>query len=121
MSFRKINLTGARCVVAGVISVKDKEAPARLDELEAELRRSGAIVVARVVQRRGVSRARNHARAKNTQAVMSVATVLGSGKARELVEVVAEHRADTVVFLNPLRKSQADRLASLTGCRVLSS
>jgi len=121
MPFREGDVRGARCVLAGVISVKDKDAPARLDELEAMLRRAGAIVLARVVQRRGVSRGRNHASAMNTRAVMSVATVLGSGKTKELTDVVQREDADTVVFLNPLRTAQAARIASLTGCRVLSA
>lgn len=115
------NLKGSRCVVAAVISVKDKTAQKRVDDLEAQLVAAGAVVVARVVQRRGVSRARNHASFMNFDAVMSAATVLGSGKTKELAAVVDAERADVVVFLNPLRDSQTTRLASLTGCRVLSS
>jgi 50S ribosomal subunit-associated GTPase HflX len=121
MTIQQLDVRGVRCVVAGVISVRDKTAPQRLDDLESELERLGAVVVGRVVQRRGVSRARNHASAMNLDAVMTAATVLGSGKTHELVAVVAEQHADLVVFLNALKSSQAARLASLAGCRVVSA
>lgn len=121
MTLRDANLRGSRCVLAAVVAVKDRSAPKRLDDLETQLVAAGAVVVARVVQRRGVSRARSHASFKNFDTGMSGATFLGSGKTRELVATVDAERADLVVFLNPLRGSQATRLASLTGCRVLSS
>ncbi len=53
-------------------------------------------------------------------APLSSATLIGSGKAKELAALAAAEDADTVVFLNPLSLGQANRLAALTHCRILS-
>jgi 50S ribosomal subunit-associated GTPase HflX len=103
------------------MSTKDKSAPSRLDDLEARLSAAGAIVVARIVQRRGVSRTRSAGGFKNSPDIMSPATVLGPGKTDELVQAVKHHNASLVFFLNSLKSSQAKRLSSLTGCPVVAS
>lgn len=121
MTLPQHGLNGARCVIAGVVSARDKSAPQRLDELEARLCAAGATVVARVIQRRGVSRTRAGRGFKNSPDVMSPSTVLGSGKTQELVNAVTANDATLVVFLNSLRAAQAARLAALTRCEVISA
>ena len=116
-----LKLKGIRCVLAAVVSTKDKSAPQRLDALQAELAAAGAIVVARIVQRYVVSRTRAGRGFKNSPAVMSPSTVLGSGKTRELVHAVRDNDATLVVFLNPLKSSQVARLADVARCEVVSA
>jgi 50S ribosomal subunit-associated GTPase HflX len=53
-------------------------------------------------------------------APMSSATFLGSGKVKELSELVKEHSATVVYFLNELSTSQVERLSALIGCEVVS-
>jgi 50S ribosomal subunit-associated GTPase HflX len=121
MTLPQLGLSGARCILAGVVSTRDRSAPQRLDDLEAQLCAAGATVVARVVQRRGVSRTRAGRGFKNSPDVISPATLLGSGKTQELVDAVTAHHATLVVFLNSLRAGQAARLAELTGCEIISA
>jgi len=121
MTSQRTKLKGTRCVVAALVSTRDSSGSSRVDDLEARLSAAGAIVVARVVQRRGVSRTRSSGGFKDSPDVMSAATVLGPGKTDELVEAVKLHNAGLVVFLNPLKTSQSERLSSLVGCSVVGS
>lgn len=71
-----------------------------LDELDALVRAAGAEVAARVVQRRPE---------------VDPATLLGSGKARELAAAAKELGATLVVTLNPLRPRQRTNLEKIMG------
>jgi len=51
---------------------------------------------------------------------INAATIIGSGKAKELAALASDSGADTVVFINPLKTSQESRLKQITGCRILS-
>jgi 50S ribosomal subunit-associated GTPase HflX len=82
--------------------------------------RLGATVVGRVIQRRGVSRAKKPGGVLKMKSPINAATIIGSGKAKELAALASDSGADTVVFINPLKTSQESRLKQITGCRILS-
>ncbi len=111
------NLSGATCIVAALVSAKDKSAIARVDEIEADLVQRGAVVVGRLIQRRGVSKGG----VKKMGQPLSPTTVISSGKTRELAQLAATQNADTIVFLNDLKTTQASRLSEITSCRVLDA
>jgi 50S ribosomal subunit-associated GTPase HflX len=115
------NLKGCRCVIAALVSAKDKQAPSRLGALRALVESLGGSVVGTVVQRRGVSRASKPGGVKQLNAPMNAATVLGAGKVEELAALAGSTGANTVIFLNALSASQVARLGELTGCRVLQA
>ncbi|MFC8587696.1 hypothetical protein ACFUGD_24550 [Streptomyces sp. NPDC057217] len=75
----------------------------------------GARVVARAVQRRGVSRGG----VRKTSLPLSPRTLLGAGKVREVAEVRERTGADAVVFLNGLTGHQRLSLTGLFGCPVV--
>ena len=53
-------------------------------------------------------------------APLSSATLIGPGKAEELGQLVRDHQATIVYFLNDLSSAQLARLAALTNCPVIS-
>lgn len=108
-------------MVAALVSAKNKQAATDLEELESHVERAGAAIVGRVVQRRGVSRSPKAGGVARMNSPMSAATVLGSGKVKELAEMVVAREASVVVFLNDLKDTQRVRLEDELGCRVLSS
>jgi 50S ribosomal subunit-associated GTPase HflX len=115
------NLQGSRCILAALVSAKDKGAASRIAALQARVEALGGAVVGSVVQRRGVSRASGPGGVHRLNAPLDAATVMGAGKVEELAALATSTKADTVVFLNALKTSQAERLAELTGCRVLAA
>lgn len=119
MNISEADIADARCIIAGLVSAKDKDALERLDKVEAMLVQLGATVVGRVVQRRGVSRAKKPGGVLKMNSPMSAATIIGTGKAKELAALASETRADTVVFVNPLKSSQQSRLKQMTRCRII--
>ena len=84
--------------------VTDEEAAEYLEELGALACTAGITVASSLVQRR------------NTP---EPATLLGSGKVREVGEAVEESGASHVIFDNELSIGQQDRLAELLGTRVI--
>ena len=111
-------LTGERVVIAGLLSVKE-DADARFELLAARVTELGGEVVGRVVQRRGVSRARGPGGAAKLDAPMNRETFLGRGKASELAKVCIQERAGMVVFANALDLKQRDVLEQLTRARIV--
>ncbi|KOX19996.1 hypothetical protein ADL06_28080 [Streptomyces sp. NRRL F-6491] len=83
-----------------------------MDAAAADLTARGARVVARAVQRRGVSRGG----AAKTALPLSPRTLLSGGKVREVAEVRERTGASAVVFLNPLTERQRYALAERFGC-----
>ncbi|TWT98548.1 hypothetical protein Pla52nx_003443 [Stieleria varia] len=120
MKVSESDVAGTRCIIAGLVSAKDKDAPQHIDEVEAMLTRLGATVVGRVVQRRGVSSAKKPGGVTKMNAPLRAATIIGAGKVDELAAMASDRQADTVIFVNPLKTSQESRLKEITGCRVLS-
>jgi 50S ribosomal subunit-associated GTPase HflX len=114
------DLSGTRCVIAALVSAKDREARARLEQLAGVIASRGGQVVEILVQRRGVSRARGPGGVRKMDAPLTAATLFGSGKVRELTLLVSTTVATLLVVPNPLKSSQRERLESLTGCRVVA-
>jgi hypothetical protein len=113
-----IRLSKQRVVLAGLFSARAADPAAVIDALGRSLEATGALVVGRVVQRRGVSRDRRPGGSKRMDRPMSAATVIGSGKARELATLCANTNADLVVFHNTLTGSQRETLTVICGIPV---
>jgi 50S ribosomal subunit-associated GTPase HflX len=52
---------------------------------------------------------------------MNAATLMGSGKVKEVRDTAVDRTAGTVVILNRLKATQHSRLEAATGCRVVSA
>jgi 50S ribosomal subunit-associated GTPase HflX len=114
------DLGGARCIVASLVSAKDREVDARLEQLAGVIASRRGQVVETLVQRRGVSRARGPGGVRKLNTPLTAATLFGSGKVRELAQLVSRTAATLVVVTNPLKASQRERLESATGCKVVA-
>lgn len=95
-----------RIVVVGMVTSQDtkESVEASLDELALLVDTAGADVVQRVVQRR---------------AAPDASTFVGSGKAQQIKEIVAESDCDTVVFDDELTPAQQFNLEKILGCTAL--
>jgi 50S ribosomal subunit-associated GTPase HflX len=118
---QRANQGGARAIVVGLVSAKASDTEERLAKLKAALEVRGIHVAATLVQRRGVSRAKSPGGAARLDAPLSSATVIGKGKVEELTQLVKQHGASVVYFLNDLSTGQVARLSALIGCRVVPS
>jgi 50S ribosomal subunit-associated GTPase HflX len=112
----RVQLAGARVVVVGFFSAKQKDFGALMDAAVADLTARGARVAARVVQRRGVS----GGGAKKMHLPYSSRTLLSSGKVREAAATCEETGADAVVFLADLTDHQHRVLEEVFGRPVMS-
>ncbi|HDS83955.1 MAG TPA: GTPase HflX, partial [Phycisphaerales bacterium] len=95
-----------RTILVGAFLPQERRAAQQdgLQELQALAESAGANVVDRFIQKlRDV-----HA-----------ATYIGSGKARQLAEKVAEYQADVVIFDNDLSPAQIRELEKIVKCKVL--
>ncbi|MFE5659595.1 hypothetical protein ACFQ9H_25770 [Streptomyces sp. NPDC056517] len=110
------SVDGARVVLVGYFSAKEKDFGALMDSAAWELAARGARIVGRLVQRRGVS---DGGVAKMTLPFSS-RTLLRSGKVREVAAACEEARADAAVFVTPLTELQRRTLTVRLGCPVLS-
>ncbi|MFI6277379.1 hypothetical protein [Streptomyces sp. NPDC050988] len=111
-----LDLTGADVVIVGYFSARQKDFALRMDAAAADLTASGARVVGRVVQRRGVS----NGGARRMALPYSSRTLLSSGKTREVAALREESGADAVVFLNALTEHQRRVLTETFGCPAVS-
>jgi 50S ribosomal subunit-associated GTPase HflX len=109
-------IPGADVVLVGLFSAKQKDYARLMDDASARVASFGGRVVARFVQRRGVS--------DGGAAVMSRpfsrATLVSGGKAREIAAACEAHGATAVAFLNPLSPHQEQALAELFERPVVS-
>jgi 50S ribosomal subunit-associated GTPase HflX len=122
--YRRLNdpLDGARVVLVGLFSGKDKDGDARLDELAGLAEGRGGRVVGRFVQRRGVSDRwkRRPGGAARMSRPFSRRTLLTQGKVREIADACREADVDVVVFANVLTPLQRTVLSDILGCLVLA-
>ena len=109
-------LAGAGVALAGLFSAKDKEYGAKLDLLAAFVEAHGGRVVARHVQRRGVS----HGGVHKMGWQFSRRTLVSPGKAREMAQACQTAKVGAVVFVNPLTQHQRTVLGDMFGCPVIS-
>ncbi|MEU7069959.1 hypothetical protein AB0B30_04655 [Streptomyces narbonensis] len=111
-------LAGARVVLVGYFSAKEKQHAALMDAADARLTARGARVVGRIVQRRGVSAGG----VRKMSLPYSSRTLLSSGKVRELAEVCEEAAADVVLVVTvttPLTDHQQSVLTGMLGRPVV--
>lgn len=102
-------LTGATVVLAGLFSAKDKPISLTLDTLTTLIESHGGRVVARCVQRRGVSHGGVHLMTEP----FSQRTLISSGKVHELADLCRTTSATAVVFSNSLTRHQRQVLREL--------
>jgi 50S ribosomal subunit-associated GTPase HflX len=114
------DLSGTRCIIASLVSAKDRDADGRLKQLADAIASRGGQVVETLVQRRGVSRARGPGGVRKMDAPLTAATLFGSGKVRELALLVDTTAATLLVVPNPLKSPQRERLESAIGCKVVA-
>ncbi|MEW2128985.1 hypothetical protein [Streptomyces sp. NPDC005435] len=103
--------TGADVVLVGYFSAKQKDFDTLMASAAAELEAHGARVVARIVQRRGVS----SGGARKMALPYSSRTLLSHGKVRELAQTCARTDPDAVIFTAPLTTRQRHTLPDLLG------
>jgi 50S ribosomal subunit-associated GTPase HflX len=115
-SSRKDPLAGAEVLIAGLFSAKQKDYESVMESTAVLATASGARVVGRIVQRRGVS--------DGGVAVMGLPftrqTLLGTGKLREIAQRCHEDRIGAVVLINAMTDRQRLTLEARFGCPVLS-
>ncbi|WP_433062430.1 hypothetical protein [Dactylosporangium sp. CS-033363] len=117
MSSRDPHGPGRLVAVAGLFSAKDREYQHRVDAVAARVRDLGGEVVARIVQRRGVS----DGGVQLMGAPLSRRFLLGPGRLEELATACAAEGVDVVVFVNELDAHQRQSLADRLGRPVLSA
>ncbi|WP_254047250.1 hypothetical protein [Streptomyces aureus] len=110
------SVDGARVVLVGYFSAKERNFGALMDSAAVDLAARGARIVGRFVQRRGVS----DGGVAKMGLPFSSRTLLRSGKVREVAAACEEARADAAVFVAPLTEPQRRALTVLLGCPTLS-
>jgi hypothetical protein len=114
-------MSGRRIIIVGLFSARDDGHEATMDALAGALAHDGNVVVGRVVQRRGVSRAGGPGGARGMDAPMDAATYLGRGKATEVAQLRRSTNADLVVVRGAPSATQLARLREIIGCEVVAS
>ncbi|MFI9265343.1 hypothetical protein ACIG5C_13365 [Streptomyces werraensis] len=107
----RLPATGADVVLVGFFSARQKDFETVMVEAAAQLAAHGARVVARIVQRRGVS----GGGVRTMGLPYSSRTLLSHGKAREVAQVADQADAEAVVFTNPLTQHQRCALTAMFG------
>ncbi len=102
---------GADVVLVGFFSGKQKDYETVMAEAAARLAADGGRVVARIVQRRGVS----DGGVRKMSLPFSSRTLLRQGKVREVAHAADRTDADVVVFTNSLTEHQRLSLTALLG------
>lgn len=112
---------GHRIVLVGLFSAKTPDPATELAQLGQRMECEGGTVVGQVIQRRGVSRSKGPGGAQRLDAPLSAATVIGTGKVREVAALCAEVGATLVVFHNPLSERQRTNLEAEFNVPVVSA
>lgn len=111
-----MSLDGFDIVLVGFFSAKQKDYAERMDAAAQAVAARGGRVVARFVQRRGVSSGGVGLMSRE----YSARTLLSAGKVREVTQACADHSADAVVFVNPLTERQRRVLTRTFGRPAVS-
>lgn len=111
-----MRVAGAKVMVVGYFSAKEKNFVALMDSAVAELTSHGARVVGRIVQRRGVS----DGGVKKMALPYSSRTLLSYGKVREVAAACEGAAADVVVFVAALTERQQRVLTKTLGRPAVS-
>ena len=109
-------ISGADVVLADLFSARHKDYAETMDDAAGRVESLGGRVVARLVQRRGVS----HGGVAAMSLPFLRRTLVSEGKAREIATACDTHGAAVVVFVNSLTPHQEQTLAALFGRPVAS-
>ena len=74
-----------RCLIVALFSMKEKDIERHLENVESIINSNGGIVVGKLVQRRGVSRAKKPGGVKKLDSPLNSSTFIGKGKVEELL------------------------------------
>jgi len=110
---------GIRVVIVALVPAKGDENAPLIAAAVGDIEAAGGVVVATLIQRRGVSRARKPGGARAYRNAMNAATFIGVGKAQELAKLVSEVEADVIVFCNLLSKTQKRNVEEIVGAPVI--
>jgi GTP-binding protein HflX len=113
------SLASRRIILAALLSAKVEHPEAEMAEYAAKIVSRGGVVVAHVIQRRGVSRDTRPGGSRRMNAPMDPATYCGTGKAQEIGELRRATGAELVVICAKLSPSQLANLERIIGCPVL--
>ena len=112
---RKNTGSGDRAILAGLYPQDGHLSPdTRLDELESLVSAAGGQAVARIFQRRGLSRGDSE-----PQRPVDPSTYLGRGKIEEVKYELTRLDGNLVVFDNELSPAQIREIEQRLGCRVI--
>lgn len=106
---------GAKVVIVGFFSAKQKDFVAVMDSAAAGVTELGARVVGQIVQRRGVSKGG----AKKMALPYSSQTLLSHGKVREVAAMCERFDADAVLFVTRVTERQRSILTGVLGLPVV--
>jgi hypothetical protein len=109
-------ISGADVVLVGLFSAKSKDHAKTMDDAARRVESLGGRVVARLVQRRGVSQGG----AAAMSWPLSRRTLVSEGKAHEITVACDARNAAAVVFVNLLTPHQERTLTGLCGRPVVS-
>lgn len=115
-----VNVAGTRVFVCALVSARRPDPEAILDAMVRELEREGAVVVGRMLQRRGVSRSRKPGGAAKMDQPLTQRGLFSTGKLAQLAAWTKDSQAEVVVIHNLLTHGQRQVLTDLTGCDVYS-
>ena len=114
-----VKLVGVRVVVCALVSARVEAPEALLDTMTGELERAGAVVVGRMLQRRGVSRSRRPGGAAKMDQPMGRG-LFSDGKVAELAALTRANQASLLIVQNAITAGQRRVLATATACVVYS-
>ena len=112
-------LASRRIILAALLSAKIEDPGAELARHASRITSRGGLVLAQVIQRRGVSRSKQPGGARRLAAPMDPATYFGKGKVQEIAELCRAMGAELVVVCARLRRAQLVNLERSIGCPVL--
>lgn len=111
-------LKDKRIVISGLLSAKINTEEF-LDPIRIKINESGGRIIEEFIQRRGVSRSNKPGGSKHLHLPLSGRTIISTGKAEELKELVRKSSCDLVVFVNELNSNQHEILETIIGVDVI--
>ena len=111
-------LKDKRIIISGLLSAKIN-IEEFLGPIRIEINESGGKIIEEFIQRRGVSRSKKAGGSDHLHLPLSGRTIISSGKAEELKELVKKSSCNLVVFVNELNSNQHKILETLVGVDII--
>ena len=105
-------------IIAALVPAKGDENQPLIEAVIKAVEQVGGTIVGRLIQRRGVSRAKRPGGAHQRGAPLHHATLIGTGKVAELAALAHSAQADIVLFCNALSDVQQHNLEGALGVSV---